>query len=147
MFSRELYSKQAACQMCRPGLKNEKHGHWTWTCLDRPSKRGEQWIFPHQQLNYFDILTSWRSTTKMHIHIHRYRVHRTNISVCFSDVLVSCDTIMNNTRGTWGLRVARGAHTQGPGPELDRGNFVVGRSGEFRLATTRPRVSVVWIHP
>ena len=31
--------------------------------------------------------------------------------MCFSDVLVSCDTIMNNTRGARGLRVVRGAHT------------------------------------
>ena len=68
MFSREFYSKQAACQMCRPGLKNEKQGHWTWTCLDR-SIREKNNEFPpinNQQLNYFDILTSWRSTTEMH---------------------------------------------------------------------------------
>ena len=69
------------------------------------------------------------------------------ISVCFSDALVSCDTIMNIT-GWGGAPGAGGAWSEADsgsgqcrGQSRARGNFVVGRSGEFRLARQHLGVS------
>ena len=135
----------AACQMCRPGLKNGKHENGEIGS----NKCGEQWFQASiQSLIILISLFPVYSRPKLHS-THRVLSHQdTWISVCFSDVLVSCDTIMNITRrgGAPGT-CAWSEAASGRGQARARGNFVVGRSGEFRLATTRPRVSVVWIHP
>ena len=121
--------------MCRPGLKNEKHGHWTWTCLDRPSQEKRTMNFPHPSKAWLFWYPYFLTMTIDYENaFYRYRVHRhrTNISVCFSDVLVSCDTIMNITRGRApGSCAWSEAHIH-RGQSWDRGNFVVGRSGENR---------------